>query len=206
MMVIKKIIDTPYALWLLLVWPAVPLVWDFYEDLRHYPELMLITGLWSIQFLVVALAITPLGLLTKRWVMMRKVSRWLLVHRRYFGVASFGYALLHLLFYIRDIGSLLGVWLEVFDIPILVGWIGAFIMLALALTSNDLSIRLMGKGWKQLQRMAYLAAIAIFIHWYYFVDFPMGAFYLWLGIMIAAKLVHIVYRIWQWRNRSAIKA
>lgn len=196
---VKTILYSRQALWLCLAWPAFPLIWDFYEDLRHYPELMLITGLLSIQLLVLSLAITPFSLLTKRWHLMRKVSQWLLVRRRYFGVASFGYGFLHVAFYVRDVASPLSIWLEAFDLPVLVGWIGFLILLLLAVTSNDASIRIMGKRWKNLQRLSYPATFAIFLHWYYFVDFPLDDFQLWTGIVIAAKLLHVAYRFWQKR-------
>jgi sulfoxide reductase heme-binding subunit YedZ len=45
------------------------------------------------------------------------------------------------------------------------GWLGLAAMLPAALTSNDTSMRLLGRRWKRLQRLVYAAAVATLIHW-----------------------------------------
>lgn len=201
----NRLINARYVLWLILAWPAFPLVWDFYEDARHYAEIMHITGVFSIQLLVLTLAITPFMLLTKRWVLTQKISRWLLRRRRYFGVAAFGYAALHVAFYVRDVASLKGIYLEAFDIVFATGWIGFLILIPLALTSNDTSIRGMGTGWKTLQRLIYPAVVVILIHWFFF-DFFWDEVLTWAFILGLAKLIHIAYRIRQRQSRYSANA
>jgi sulfoxide reductase heme-binding subunit YedZ len=59
------------------------------------------TGEWSARLLIVTMMITPLAMLFrgKNW------TRWLKKNRRYFGVASFAYGVLHLIFYAIDKGT-----------------------------------------------------------------------------------------------------
>ena len=67
-----------------------------------------------------------------------------------------------------------------------------FVFLPLGLTSNDKSMRLLGRRWKSLQRFVYLAAAATLVHW------------LFVHNNIGPALVHFVplalletYRIWR---------
>ena len=45
------------------------------------------------------------------------------------------------------------------------GWVAFLIMLALAATSNDRSVRLLRRRWKWLHRAVYLVAVLAFAHW-----------------------------------------
>ena len=40
-----------------------------------------------------------------------------------------------------------------------------FLMVPLAITSNDAAVRALRAGWKTLQRLAYPAAVLVLIHW-----------------------------------------
>jgi hypothetical protein len=65
----------------------------------HLPgDLLHSSGEWSARLIILALMLTPLSILVRgrAWV------QWLVRRRRAFGVAGFGYALLHLLFYLLD--------------------------------------------------------------------------------------------------------
>ena len=53
--------------------------------------------------------VTPLAMLLRGW----RSPIWFKKNRRYLGVALFGYAVLHTLFYIIDKGSVVGVINEV---------------------------------------------------------------------------------------------
>ena len=150
-----------YWLWILLALPALLMLFGLVSgrvDSLH--RLLHPTGEFSARFLIIALIATPLLVLFPKGI----VSRWLVRNRRYFGVASFAYALLHLLFYLIDEG-----WAEAAEeflgIGILTGWLAFFIFVPLALTSNDAAMRRMGTAWKRLQRWVYLAAILTFAHW-----------------------------------------
>lgn len=186
-------LNAPVTLWLVLAWPSFPLVWDLFEDNRYYAEIMHLTGVLSTQLLVLTLAITPFTLFAKRWPIGRVVSLWLLKRRRYLGVAAFGYGFLHLIFYIRETNSLNVIYLEFFDLAFSFGWLGFLFLLPPFLTSNRLSIRQFRDKWKTLQRLSYIAVIAVFIHWLYF-DFFWDEALSWLAVLVAVKVFHVAYR------------
>jgi sulfoxide reductase heme-binding subunit YedZ len=118
------------------------------------------TGALSAILFIVALLATPLRRLWPRGL----VPLWLVRNRRYFGVASFGYALFHTLFYLIDAGSAAVVITEFARLDIWTGWASLLIMAPLALTSSDRWVRRLGPRWKRLQRWAYPAALLGFIH------------------------------------------
>jgi sulfoxide reductase heme-binding subunit YedZ len=113
-----------------------------------------------------ALMLTPLSKLlpAQGWV------QWLLRRRRAFGVAAFGYALLHLLFYVLEMQTLRDMLAEIGALGIWTGWVALLLMAPLALTSNDASMRALQAGWKRLQRLAYPAALLTLAHWIFVHD------------------------------------
>ena len=123
------------------------------------------TGTWTLRFLVLSLAITPL----------RRITGWndATRFRRMLGLFAFFYGSLHLLTYL---------WLDqFFDWPAIVkdvykrpfitaGAAGFVLMLPLALTSTAGMIRrLGGRAWRRLHRLAYLAAMAGVVHYWWLV-------------------------------------
>jgi len=124
------------------------------------------SGEWSARLIIFALMLTPLSLLLpgRRWV------QWLVRRRRAFGVAAFGYALLHLLFYLLDMETLRNVLAELSALGIWTGWAAFLLLLPLALTSNAASVRALKRGWKRLQRLAYPAAALTLAHWMFVHD------------------------------------
>ena len=115
------------------------------------------------------------------------LGKWLLKRRRYFGLASFGYAALHLAFYIRETGDLELVLLESVDLVLMTGWVSFLAFAALALTSNDWSIRRLGIGWNRLHQLVYPATILLFAHWW-LLDLFLDLALFWAGILVALKL------------------
>ena len=121
------------------------------------------TGEFSARFMIAAMVISPLRLLFPRsgfWL-------WMAARRRNFGVSAFAYALFHTALYFIDMGSMKAALGEFFAIGIWTGWLAMFIFLPLALTSNNFSMRWLGRSWKKLQRLVYLAAFATLLHWIY---------------------------------------
>jgi sulfoxide reductase heme-binding subunit YedZ len=123
------------------------------------------TGDWTLTFLLITLAVTPLRKLTRQY--------WLIGLRRMFGLFAFFYGTLHLMTY---------VWLDKFfdvhemlhDIAkrrfITVGMTAFALMIPLALTSTKWSIRkLGGKRWQALHRLIYFSAAAGVIHYIWLV-------------------------------------
>tara|TARA_R110002096_G_scaffold65006_4_gene158343 strand:- start:76942 stop:77544 length:603 start_codon:yes stop_codon:yes gene_type:complete len=150
-----------YAAWVALCVPALIIVFRYLADSVSYGEVIHETGDWSIGLLFVALAITPLGRALPK-------SRWLAFfrfHRRAIGVASFAYAALHTVTYLEKKWGAQLILKEGLQPDIATGWIALVIFLALAITSNNGSVRKLGKKWKSLHRLVYVAAALVFAHW-----------------------------------------
>jgi sulfoxide reductase heme-binding subunit YedZ len=122
------------------------------EPLSTWHFLVKETGEWAIRFLVFSLLCTPLYILFG-W---RKV----LPLRKALGLYAFMYAILHFIFFVLDRG-----WLATFgEFNFILGLLAVLIMIPLAVTSNQWSIRTMGKNWKYLHRLAYVAAGCAVLH------------------------------------------
>lgn len=149
----------PYLFWGILALPVIAIVfWG--RIFGGNPGYLRHTGLMGCWLLIAALAVTPLGMMfgPTVWV------RWLRANRRYLGVASFGYTLLHLAVFM--VKTNLTRFIATFTrYEILLGWLGFAVMLAMAITSNDRSVRTLGLNWKRLQRWVYLGAALVLAHW-----------------------------------------
>ncbi len=150
-----------YAVWAALCAPALHIIFRYIADTMSYGEVIHETGNWSVGLLFLALAVTPLGKVAPK-------AGWLAFfrfHRRAIGVASFAYAALHTITYLeRKWGADLIVT-ESLKPGIATGWLALVIFLALAITSNNRSVRRLGKSWKKLHRSIYAAAMLVFAHW-----------------------------------------
>ena len=145
--------------------PLVLLLWDVYQK-RVGPNPLEFatrtTGMLTLVFLCLALAITPL----------RKIFgiNALVKFRRMLGLFAFFYGSLHLLTYVwfdRQF-HLLSTIEDIGRRPFILAGMTAFmLMLPLALTSTNRMIkRLGGKRWAQLHRLVYFAAIAGVVHFW----------------------------------------
>lgn len=154
---------SPYWLWLLLALPALGLINSAMtaESLREIHRLLHPTGEFAARFLIVAMMATPLMLMLRGW----RGPRWLMRNRRYFGVAAFGYAVLHTLFYLISEQTLARVLAEVPRFDIWTGWLAFLIFLPLAATSMEYAVRRLGPRWKALHRWTYAAALLTLFHW-----------------------------------------
>ena len=149
------------GLWLLLSLPATHLLWRWRSEALWPDDLVAPSGEWAGRLLIVALMLTPLNLLLPR----SPVVRWLVAHRRAFGVGAFLYAIMHLGFYGAGMGSFEAMVDELPLPGIGTGWAALALMAPLALTSTDAAMRALRAGWKRLQRLAYPAAILTLTHW-----------------------------------------
>src|SRR5262249_2575029 len=120
------------------------------------------TGILTLIFLVLSLAVTPVSRITG--------YGWLGQFRRTFGLAAFFHAPPHYFVFLRleRGGDIAGTASEVVKRPyLLVGMTGLVLMVPLAATSTDQAIRRLGPArWKALHRLAYLAAAAGALHFY----------------------------------------
>lgn len=116
-------------------------------------------GLWSLRFLVIGLAITPLR---------RLGGPNLVIYRRAIGLLAFFYALMHLGVYIAlDRGlDWQAIAADILRRPyITIGMISFALLVPLAITShNSMMRRLGGPAWRRLHKLTYPAAIAAALH------------------------------------------
>lgn len=151
-----------YFFWLLLSLPGCWLLWLWYSEDSTAHYLLLPSGKYAIRLTVLALAVTPLRILFPRaaWV------AWLLKSRRAIGVSACAYGVLHTIFYLIDEGGLAGAMGDIRDLEIIAGWLALAVFMILGASSNNGSMRRLGKLWKMLQRSAYLVLLLSFIHWF----------------------------------------
>ena len=163
----RRILNSKPLFWALLAIPALVILprW-FGEDVYLPDDLIAPTGVWAARFIILALMLTPLSMLSRgaSWI------RWLVQRRRALGVAAFAYSVLHLFFYLLDMETLENVLAEIGAFGIWTGWAAILLMLPLALTSNDAAMRALKTGWKRLQRLVYPTALLTLIHWMFIHD------------------------------------
>jgi sulfoxide reductase heme-binding subunit YedZ len=165
--------------------PAAWTIWAFQTGALSANPLSDVTnetGVWTLRFLCVTLAITPL----------RRITGWNLVirFRRMLGLFAFFYGTLHFLTYViadrfaslidfpdgivawstaRNLLAAIGE--DVYKRPyITVGFTALVLMLPLAVTSTAGWIRrLGGRRWQTLHRLIYVSAIGGVIHYWWLV-------------------------------------
>ena len=157
----RKFFNSPYLFWAILLLPSIPMMGGFLSEPENVGRLLHPSGEFSARFMIIAMLISPLRLLfpSARWLV------WLMRRRRHLGVAAFGYAALHTLFYLVDKGALAPILGEFWELGIWTGWLAFIIFVPLALTSNDASQRWLLSRWKPLQRFVYGAAVLTLVHW-----------------------------------------
>ncbi|GMU57602.1 MAG: hypothetical protein AMXMBFR33_67480 [Candidatus Xenobia bacterium] len=142
------------------------------------------TGHAALFFLFLGLACTP-ALTWLRW-------RRFAAQRRRFGLYAFFYACLHLLIFLVDYNFKLR-WLDQVlpDRPYaLVGLAVFLILVPLAVTSTRAWMRKLGRNWKRLHRLTYLAALLAVVHvaWISKADlFVPAAYLLALALLMLAR-------------------
>lgn len=147
--------------WIVLTIPAILLVQRYLTGDIIAMDMLHPTGEFSARFMVIALTITPLSMIfgNRRWI------GWLMKRRRSFGLAAFGYGVLHLVFYVIDMEALKPILAEFWAPGIWTGWAALIVFVPLAITSNNAAMRRLKQGWKRLQRLAYIAALLTLAHW-----------------------------------------
>ena len=119
------------------------------------------TGEIAIWTLGAVLALTPLRTLFPQSRLVNALNR----HRRMIGVTACIYGLLHFSSHVLYEGDWDSLWHSFTKPFIWFGFSGLTILVILALTSNQWSIRkLGGKNWKCLHRLAYVATALLIYH------------------------------------------
>jgi sulfoxide reductase heme-binding subunit YedZ len=186
---------TKAAVFVLCLGPLTSLGWDaLHGNLTANPieYITHATGDWTLRFIVITLAITPL----------RKILGLpeLVRLRRMLGLFAFFYGCLHFTTYIwlDKFFDLHDMWKDIAKRPfITVGFLAFVLMIPLAFTSTTGMIRrLGGKNWQRLHRLVYITAIAGVIHYYWLVKSAVIR-PLTYGAIIAVLLVwRLVDKFW----------
>lgn len=156
------------------------------EELEHR------LGLLALQMLVATLAVTPLR---------RFAGLNLIRFRRALGLLVFYYVSCHLLVWlVLDVQILGQIWADIVKRPyITIGMAGFVLLVPLAATSNNRSIRALGpQRWKRLHQLSYAAAILGAVH---FVMLSKG-FQIEPLLYLGAVLVLLAARL-RWPARRA---
>ena len=160
--------------------PMALMLWDAFTNLNaiHFNAIVRDTGFWSLRFICLTLAITPL-----RW-----ITGWqsLVKFRRMMGLFGFFYAAVHTIGYVA-FGPAAGLEEAARAVPFTamartlsaigedllrpffaIGLVALVLIAPLAATSTAGMIRrLGGRRWQALHRLAYPAAIASVLHTYW---------------------------------------
>ena len=193
----------PAAKPLVFVLSLLPFAWLFYgaftDNLGANPAESLIrsTGYWTLRFLCITLAVTPLRVLANLPTLQR--------FRRMLGLFTFFYAVLHLLGY-----SVFDQGLDVAEIAkdiakrpfILVGFSAFLLLVPLAATSFNRAVKAMGaKRWQALHKAVYVIAPLAILHFFWMRagknDFAEVALY---AAILGALLG---WRVWHKRRGAA---
>jgi sulfoxide reductase heme-binding subunit YedZ len=148
-------------LWILLAVPAMLMLWSFAKGTVLAMDLLHPSGEMSIRLMILAMLPGPLS---EFFGLNRFFRGWIAV-RRNLGVAAFGYALLHLIFYIFDMNNLAAMLAELGIPGIWTGWLALILMAPPAAISFNYAMRKLRQNWKKLQRLVYPALIIGLIHW-----------------------------------------
>jgi sulfoxide reductase heme-binding subunit YedZ len=138
------------------------------------------TGWWTLAFLCITLAVTPLRRATG--------AHWLVRLRRMLGLYAFFYACLHFTTYIW-----LDVWFDLAAVAkdivkrpfITVGFTAFVLLVPLAVTSTRAMQRRLGRNWQRLHRLVYAVAVLGVLHFWWLVkrDITEPALF---GLVVAA--------------------
>lgn len=194
------------SVWALYALGFIPAAWAFYlgatgqlpgNAVKEFEHLL---GLWALRFLVATLTITPLrDLFGLNW----------LRYRRALGLLAFYYVLMHFLSYML-LDQMLRVQAILADIArrpfITIGMAALVMLIPLALTSNNWSIRKLGQRWNKLHRLAYVIAAAGALHFAMAVKVvgPEQMLYIFLVLLLLAwRAVRTPFLRWK-RQRTAV--
>ena len=154
------------------------------------------TGDWAITMLIVSLGVTPLRRLTG-WNQVIKLRRML-------GLFAFFYATLHLLTWVvlDKFFDLAWMWEDVLERRfITLGMATWLILFMLALTSNRLSIRKLGRKWQQLHRLVYVAGIGAVVHFWWLVKADITVPRRWA---VTLAILFAIRAWWTLRKRASL--
>ncbi|MQW90317.1 protein-methionine-sulfoxide reductase heme-binding subunit MsrQ [Sinorhizobium saheli] len=194
------------SIWALYALGFVPAASAFYlgatgqlpgNAIKEFEHLL---GLWALRFLIATLTITPVrDLFGVNWIR----------YRRALGLLAFYYVLMHFLAYML-LDQMLRFPAILADIArrpfITIGMAALVLLIPLALTSNNWSIRRLGPRWNKLHKLVYVIAAAGALHFAMSVKVvgPEPMLYIALvTLLLSWRTVRTRFLRWK-RQRSAI--
>ncbi len=150
--------------WPLYILGALPVIWVFWQGVTGGLGVDPVKGiehrlgLWGLWWLIAGLCVTPLA---------RVTGVRLIRYRRAIGLLAFFYILVHLLVWlVLDVQIPSQIWADILKRPyITIGMAGFLLMVPLAVTSNNWSVRKLGPvRWRSLHRLTYVAVTLGAIH------------------------------------------
>jgi sulfoxide reductase heme-binding subunit YedZ len=199
---VRKLLLHPAAKPLLFALCLLPFAWLLYgaasNQLGANPAEYLIraTGDWTLRFLCIVLAVTPLRVLSATPALAR--------FRRMLGLFMYFYVLLHLLSY-----SWFDMGFEVADIAkdiakrpfILVGFAAFVLLTPLAATSFNRAIRALGaRRWQALHKLLYAIAGLGILHFFWM----RAGKHNFAEVAVYAAILALLlgWRVWQFRKKN----
>ncbi len=182
---------TKIAVFFTALAPFFWMVWDAVQDNLGPDPIEILhfrSGDWTLRFLMITLACTPLKLLFNWTFQLR--------FRRMLGLFAFFYATIHLSVYlVLDLSFSWEQMLE--DVPkspyVLVGLAAYILLLPLALTSTRKMVQRLGRNWKKLHRLIYLIAILGVIHFFWLVKADLSEPLTYAAILTLLLSIRVVF-------------
>ncbi len=187
----RGVVAAKVGVWLVALAPTAWLVAALFGrtlGVNPTETIILVEGRWALGFLIATLAVTPL----------RRLLRWnrIIQFRRLLGLFAFFHACVHVVAYV-GLDHLFDLSVIVEDVLerryITAGFASLVLMVPLAVTSTKGWIRRLGRRWRRLHRLAYVAAALGVLHFYWKVRadtfWPLVATAI-LGSLLAARLIH----------------
>jgi len=194
---IKKLFLLTY---IILITLYVIGIWQ-YESLSEIKGLYSTIGRKSGQISIVLLLLTLIPGMLKRMDLLNKIESIVYLFRRQLGVLAFFMAVTHVgyMSWIRKIASGENPLDSLFKYQ-QTGFAAFTIFLLLWVTSNDISMKLLGKWWRYLQRLSYVSVIALILH-----VFAAGS-QIWIVLLafLVAEAVSWIFSLM--RNKASSKA
>ena len=197
-----KLLLHPLAKPLVFCLALLPFVWLFYaaatDQLGANPAEALIrsTGDWTLRFLCIVLAVTPLRVISKTPALAR--------FRRMLGLFVYFYVLIHFLSYSwLDMGFVVpDIAADIVKRPfILVGFTALLLLTPLAATSFNRAIRALGaKRWQLLHKLVYLVAGLGLLHFFWMRAGKNNFNEVFVYLFILGSLLG--WRVWQFGKKK----
>ena len=183
---------TKKLVFILALWPLFSIGLQAYLDKLGANPVELIErhfGKWTLIFLCLTLAMTPLCKLTQN-------GQWVL-YRRMLGLFVFFYSTVHFLCYVGIDYQF--AWHDMKDDIlkhryVLVGFLAWLLLIPLAITSSNKMIQRLRTKWKRLHRLVYLIAILGLLHFFWLIKKDMTQPLIYSGVLLILFLLRMNFK------------